>query len=75
MTDNQAAKKSGKTLYWVTIGWMVALAKPLWVVLKKVGRIVLWIVLLPVGLWRSIVHGRKKRDRRLLERLRKEQRP
>jgi len=28
------------------------------------GRVTLWIVFLPLGLWRSIVHGRKKSERR-----------
>ena len=28
------------------------------------GRVMLWIVFLPLGLWRSIVHGRKKSERR-----------
>lgn len=57
--------------YWITIGWMVALAKPAWALLKKLGRIALWIGLFPVGLWRSIVHGRRKREKRFIEELRK----
>lgn len=32
--------------------------------LKWLGRVTLWIVFLPLGLWRSIVHGRKKSERR-----------
>ncbi|MCC6743443.1 MAG: hypothetical protein IT175_06245 [Acidobacteria bacterium] len=31
------------------------------------GRVTLWIVFLPFGLWRSLRHGQKK-DRRKLER-------
>lgn len=33
------------------------------------GRVVLWIVFLPVGLWRSIRHGRRKETDRLIEQL------
>jgi hypothetical protein len=45
----------------------------IWGTLTRLGRILLWFVLLPVGLWRSIRHGRKKRDQRLIEEIRKEQ--
>lgn len=31
-----------------------------------VGRVLLWIVFWPLGLWRSIRHGRKKSERRIL---------
>ena len=29
------------------------------------GRVLLWVVFLPVGLWRSIHHGRRKETERL----------
>ena len=28
------------------------------------GRVTLWIVFLPLGLWRSVRHGRKKSEER-----------
>jgi hypothetical protein len=28
------------------------------------GRVTLWILFLPLGIWRSVVHGRKKSERR-----------
>lgn len=49
-------------VYWVTIGWV-------WEPLKWLGRVMLWLVFFPLGLWRSLVHGRSKgenrRDRKL----------
>ena len=32
--------------------------------LKWLGRVALWVIFLPVGLWRSIRHGRKQSERR-----------
>jgi hypothetical protein len=32
----------------------------------RMGRITLWIVFWPLGLWRSIVHSRRKADNRML---------
>jgi hypothetical protein len=37
-----------------------------------IGRVFLWIFLLPIGIWRSLVHHRKKGERRTLEAMRKE---
>jgi len=31
------------------------------------GRVLLWFVFLPIGIWRSIHHGRKKTERKILE--------
>ena len=45
--------------------------RALWALLKKIGRIALWVVFWPVGLWRSIRHGRKKQDAALRAELRK----
>ena len=40
------------------------------------GRVILWIVFLPLGLWRSIRHGKKQSERRsaalLAEEMRKD---
>ena len=33
------------------------------------GRVTLWVCFFPVGLWRSIVHGNKKRDARNIRNL------
>lgn len=32
----------------------------------RIGRITLWLVFWPLGLWRSIVHSQRKHDRRRL---------
>ena len=32
---------------------------------KWLGRVTLWIVFLPLGLWRSIRHGKKQSEKRL----------
>ena len=45
-------------LYWALIGWW-------WGPTKWVGRVLLWVVFWPVGLWRSIVHGRDTRDAKM----------
>jgi hypothetical protein len=37
----------------------VILAPILWL-----GRVSLWVLFLPLGLWRSVVHGRKKSEKR-----------
>jgi hypothetical protein len=31
-----------------------------WAFIKWLGRVLLWLVFLPVGIWRSIRHSRKK---------------
>jgi hypothetical protein len=36
------------------------------------GRVLLWVFLLPVGIWRSLVHHRKKGERRAVETMRRE---
>jgi hypothetical protein len=35
------------------------------------GRITLWILILPLGIWRSLVHHRKKGERRMEKRMEK----
>lgn len=37
-----------------------------------VGRIALWIFLFPIGVWRSMVHHRKKAQRRTMKQVREE---
>lgn len=34
------------------------------------GRVMLWLVFWPLGLWRSVRHGRKKSERRIIEAMR-----
>jgi hypothetical protein len=42
-----------------------------WNITKWLGRVALWLVFWPVGLWRSIRHGQAKRDARIVEELRR----
>lgn len=37
-----------------------------------IGRVLLWVFLLPVGIWRSLVHHRKKGQKRAVAQMRKE---
>lgn len=37
-----------------------------------IGRVLLWIFLLPIGIWRSLVHHRKKGQKRAVAEMRKE---
>lgn len=36
-----------------------------------IGRIFLWIVFLPLGIWRSLRHHRKKGERRTVKKVEK----
>lgn len=45
-------------------------AKASWPFLKWLGRVWLWIVFLPYGIVRSLLHGRRKDERKLQERRR-----
>lgn len=36
---------------------------------KWLGRVFLWLLFLPLGLWRSIRHGRKKSEQRIIDSL------
>jgi hypothetical protein len=57
------AKTAHGPIYWTLIGWW-------WGPLKWAGRMLLWLFLWPVGLWRSIRHhqdtqeGRQRRGYR-----------
>ena len=48
---------------------ITAPARWTWNGLKRTGRVLLWTLFLPLGLWRSIRHGRKRRERELVETL------
>lgn len=37
-----------------------------------IGRMLLWVFLLPIGIWRSLVHHRKKATKKAVEEMRKE---
>jgi hypothetical protein len=43
--------------------------------IKWLGRVFLWLVFLPLGLWRSIRHGRKKSEERILKAIDEQQQP
>lgn len=43
--------------YWIFVGWW-------WGPTKWFGRVLLWLFMWPLGLWRSIVHGRKGREKK-----------
>lgn len=38
------------------------------------GRVTLWILVFPIGIWRSLRHHRKKGQRKTIEAVRKEMR-
>lgn len=35
-----------------------------------IGRVALWLLFWPLGLWRSIKHSQRKRDDRIIDELR-----
>lgn len=43
--------------YWLLIGWW-------WEPLAWLGRMSLWVLFLPVGIWRSVRKGRRNREMR-----------
>lgn len=50
-------KQPRGAFYWIVVGWW-------WGPLKWAGRVGLWLIMWPIGLWRSVVHGQNKRERR-----------
>lgn len=56
---------------WVIIKWVAVQS---WAVTKWVGRIVLWVGFLPLGIFRSWRHHKKKDQAALIEALTKAQR-
>ncbi len=53
----EPARTAHGAVYWLLVGWW-------WGPAKWVGRMLLWIFLWPVGIWRSLVKSRKTRERR-----------
>jgi hypothetical protein len=51
------ARTSHGPTYWLVVGWW-------WGPTKWLGRVSLWLLFFPLGLWRSIAHGRKGREAR-----------
>jgi len=54
-----------------TMRILTAPFRAFWAIITKLGRISLWLLFLPLGLWRSIRHGRKKNNARLLAQMKK----
>lgn len=48
--------RRGSMAWWLIVGWW-------WAPLAWLGRVLLWVVVWPVGLWRSWRHGRKRQAR------------
>lgn len=44
-------------LWWILIGWW-------WRPLCWLGRVALWLIFWPIGLWRSLRNGQRKSERR-----------
>lgn len=40
--------------------------------LKWVGRVMLWVLVFPVGVWRSLRHHSRKAENRAVKRMKKE---
>lgn len=57
MTYAGPAKTAHGLGWWLLIGWWLAPA--LWL-----GRVCLWLLFFPLGIWRSVAHSRNKRDKR-----------
>jgi len=59
MTANYAppARTAHSIHYWLWIGWW-------WGPTKFFGRVMLWLFMWPLGLWRSMAHSRAKREAR-----------
>jgi hypothetical protein len=53
--------------YWLLFGW-------LWGVTKWFGRVMLWIFIWPVGLWRSIRHSNNRQATKMIRGLNNSQR-
>lgn len=49
-------RKRGAT-WWLLVGWW-------WAPACWAGRVLLWLVVWPLGLWRSLRHGQRKAARR-----------
>lgn len=51
------ARNAHSTAYWIFVGWW-------WNPAKWLGRVLLWVFLLPVGIWRSVANHSKKKEAR-----------
>lgn len=51
------ARTAHGPVYWIFVGWW--LAPMMWL-----GRVFLWLLAWPLGLWRSMARSRKKRELR-----------
>ena len=52
------ARRAHSWWYWLTIGWV-------WSPTKWLGRVALWLLCWPLGLWRSWVHHHATQAARL----------
>lgn len=58
MTHSVPARTAHGPAYWALVGWW-------WNPLKWLGRVALWVLFFPLGIWRSVVHSRKERDAKM----------
>lgn len=58
MSSTAPARTAHGLAWWLLLGWY-------WAPLKWLGRVSLWLVFFPAGLWRSIVHSRNTRDAKM----------
>lgn len=63
---NADYKRIAKIAYWVLLGWEVWILKISWAALKFAGRVLLWFLCWPIGMWRSITHRGDKRTDKML---------
>ncbi len=52
------ARHAHGMFYWLIIGWW-------WGPLKWMGRVSLWLLMWPLGLWRSYRHSQSKQESRM----------
>lgn len=57
VTEPLPASRAHGWVYWTLLGWY-------WEPAKWVGRVLLWVFFLPLGIWRSVRHQQKTRERR-----------
>jgi hypothetical protein len=46
------ARMAHSPVYWIFVGWWLG-------PVKWIGRVLLWLVFFPAGIWRSYVHHKK----------------
>jgi hypothetical protein len=57
MSYQGPARTAHGSVYWLLVGWW-------WAPAKWIGRVALWVLFFPLGIWRSYANNRKKRDLR-----------